>query len=370
MTRKNVLLVDDKEINRMMLKNMFGGEYNVLEAVNGEEAVKIIKERGNEISVILLDIIMPVMDGFGVLDFMKKENLLKKIPVMLITTDDSSETENKSYSYEIADLIRKPFVPGTVQRRMNNIIELYEARNNPNNNGNSQPTSDDDVLKLEHFCEVLRMENQELKSTTDALIEALSCIVEFRNNESKKHIKRIKCLTMILAQSIMSEFPEYGLDLDKVLTMTKAAALHDVGKIGVPDAVLLKPGRLTPEEFEEMKKHSIYGARIIETFDFLKDKEMFEYSYKIARWHHERFDGKGYPDALKGEDIPICAQIVGIADVYEALVSKRIYKDAYSHLTACRMIVSGECGSFNPKVLQCFDKSKEDFRIALLEYQE
>lgn len=364
MAKNTVLIVDDKDINRVILHNMLATEYDVIEAADGQEAVYAIDAHKADIACILLDIIMPVMDGFGVLEHMKNSGLSKSIPVIIITGDESLATEAKADQYEVSDIIGKPLAPKTVKRRVKNVIQLYASKQELEEIANGQK----EIISKQY--QQLERQNKELQKTNESMIEALSCIVEFRNVESGRHIKRIKCLTRVLASTIAKEFPEYEIDEKKIDLITNASALHDVGKIAIPDAILLKPGRLTAEEFEIMKKHSMYGCRIIESFDFIKDKQMYDYSYQIARWHHEKFDGHGYPDGLKGDQIPICAQIVSISDVYEALVSKRCYKDAYSHLDACKMIVMGECGVFNPKLLQCFDIAKNDFRLALEKYDE
>lgn len=362
MLRNTVLLVDDKEINRMIYKNMIGGEYRVAEASDGNEAIEMIKQLSSSIAVIFLDIIMPNVDGFGVLDYMKENNLLSKIPVILVTTDDSSDAENKAYEYDIADYIRKPCAPGIVRRRMKNIIDLYAA----NNRFDELSGTQEEILQMQY--KQMKLQNEQLKKESEIMTDALSTIVEFRSFESGRHIQRIKCLTKKLAEYMADKYPEYELDNEKIDMIKRASALHDVGKIAVPDAVLMKPGRLNKEEFEVMKKHSTYGYQIIENFGFIKDINLYEYSYQIARWHHERFDGRGYPDGLSGDAIPIAAQIVSIADVYEALVSKRVYKDAYSHAEAVKMIDDGECGTFNPKLLKCFDDINEDLRLELLKY--
>ena len=351
-----IIVVDDIEANRAILGEMFADEYFIVEAENGEQAIRKIKEFGDGIAVILLDIVMPVRDGFGVLKYMADEHLDDVIPVVMITADMSSETLQRGYDNKVADIVSKPFNVNVVQRRVKNIIELYSHKRS------LEKTVEEQMEALEKQFYELQVKNDELKEYQDAMTEALSNIVEFRNNESGGHVKRIKNYTEILARYVMREYPEYGLDYEKIKKITRASAMHDIGKISISDNILLKPGRLTEAEFEIMKTHTIIGCDIIENFDFIKEKEFYDYTYDICRHHHECIDGKGYPDHLKGDEISIAAQIVSIADVYDALVSKRCYKKAFAHEDAVDMIMNGECGAFSDKILHCFSLCLEEFR--------
>lgn len=347
MDKERILIVDDEEVNRTILEVMFGETYEVVQGENGQEAVEQLEENPN-FALILLDVIMPVMDGFAVLEYMKQKELIEKIPVILITSETVRDSEDKAYSYGIADVIHKPFYPDIVKRRSKNLIELYQNKANMEKR-----------LKEQEIA--ILAQEKKIRENNEFLIEALSSVVEFRSSESGDHVRRIKYFTRVLLKYLAKYFPEYNITPLQVEEITKASTLHDVGKIGIPDAILLKPGRLTPEEFEVMKTHTTIGCDMLETFKRGVEDEFYKYCYEICRYHHERWDGNGYPDHLKGSEIPISAQIVSIADVYDALISVRVYKDSYSHAKAYEMIMNGECGQFSPDILECFQLAKHDF---------
>ena len=347
MNKQKILIVDDEEVNRAILNMMFESDYEVLEATDGKYAVENI-ENNKDLALILLDVVMPVMDGFSVLEYMKDNQLLEKIPVILITSMTPEESEEKAYQYNIADVMHKPFEPNVVIRRAKNIIELYQNKHNME-------------LRLKEQEKTIREQERKIQDNNEFMIDALSTVVEFRNVETGDHVRRIKYFTRILLKYLMKYFPKYNITPSQMDQIARASALHDIGKIGIPDAILLKPGKLTPEEFEIMKTHTTIGCGILESFKSSYSDEFYQYCYEIRRYHHERWDGKGYPDHLVGEAIPISAQIVSIADVYEALVSDRVYKSAYSNSAAYQMILNGECGQFSPDVIECFELAKEDF---------
>ena len=350
MDKQQILIVDDEEINRAILSSVFEEEYEVIEAANGKEAVEHI-ENDNNIVLILLDVIMPVLDGFGVLEYMNQHDLLSKIPVILITSETVQDSEDRAYSYSVADVMHKPFYPNIVKRRSQNIIELYQSRHNME-------------VRLKEQEEAIRKQEKKLRADNEFMIGALSSVVEFRSSETGEHIRRIKYFTRILLKYLMRYFPKYGLTEEQVAEISRAAALHDIGKIGIPDSILLKPGKLTPEEFETMKTHTTIGCDLLERFRKDEDvevSEFYRYCYEICRHHHERWDGNGYPDHLKGDEIPISAQVVSIVDVYDALISSRVYKDPYANNVAYDMIINGECGQFSPDILKCFTLAKDDF---------
>ena len=347
MSKEQLLIVDDEEVNRAILNMMFNSDYEILEASNGEQAIEQI-EKSENLCLILLDVIMPVMDGFGVLEYMEKNELIDKIPVILITSMTPQESEEKAYTYRVADVMRKPFEPNIVKRRAKNIIELYQSKKNME-------------LRLKEQEQQILKQEEKIRDSNEFMIDALSSVVEFRSVETGDHIKRIKYFTRIIAKYMAKYFPKYGLTQTHIDQIARAAALHDIGKIGIPDAILLKPGRLTPEEFEIMKTHTTIGCGILESFKNTYTDEFYQYCYDICRYHHERWDGNGYPDRLVGDEIPISAQIVSIADVYDALVSDRVYKSAYSNSIAYEMILNGECGQFAPDVIECFELAREDF---------
>lgn len=349
MSRQQILIVDDEEVNRAILGEIFRDEYDIIEAPNGQEAIERLGE-DHDIVLVCLDVVMPIVDGFGVLEYMQENDLLHKIPVILITGESVASSEGRAYSYGVADVMHKPFYPHIVMRRSSNIIELYQNKLNMEQ-------------KLKEQEEKLLAQESQNRKNNEFMIDALSAVVEFRSLETGDHIKRIKYFTRILLKYMAKYFPKYGLTPEQIDRIAKAAALHDIGKIGISDAILLKPGRLTEEEFETMKEHTTIGCEILKSFQQSEeeDDEFFQYCYDICRHHHERWDGNGYPDRLVGEEIPLCAQVVAIADVYDALVSNRVYKGAYANHVAYEMILGGECGQFAPDVLECFELAKEDF---------
>lgn len=347
MDRQRILIVDDEEVNRAILGEMFREEYDICEATNGQEAISQIQDN-QDIVLILLDIIMPVMDGFKVLDYMKEKDLLEKIPVVLITSESVGDSEGRAYTYGVADVMHKPFYPRIVKRRSKNIIELYQNKHNME-------------LRLKQQEEEIRAQEKEIRETNEFLIDSLSSVVEFRSAETGEHTRRIKYFTRIMLKYLKEYFPKYELTDALIDEITRASALHDIGKIGIPDSILLKPGRLTTEEFEVMKTHTTIGCDILEKFYGNQTGSFYRHSYDICRYHHERWDGNGYPDHLVGEEIPLSAQVVAIADVYDALVSPRVYKSVYANNIAFDMIMNGECGQFSPDMLECFGLAKVEF---------
>ena len=340
MKRKTLLIVDDIELNRAILYELFHNKYTILEAENGKEALQLIEAHADELSVVLLDVVMPVMDGIEMLRHFNSQ-WLNIIPVILITAENNESTALAGYNLGVADIINKPFNPEIVSRRGENVIELYTHKRNLEE-------------KLQEQYELLERQAEKLKQANTSIIDMLSTVVEFRNGESGFHVRRIRYITKLLLEELGARYDEYHFSDEQIQLITDASALHDIGKIVIPDAVLLKPGKLTPEEYEIIKTHTIRGCEILENLEYVHDPEFFTYCYEICRHHHERWDGRGYPDGLKGNQISIWAQVVALADVYEALTNKRIYKPPYSHEQAVSMILNGECGSFNPRLLSCF----------------
>ncbi|MDE5781334.1 MAG: response regulator [Lachnospiraceae bacterium] len=347
MDKQQILIVDDEEVNRVILSGVFEEEYEIIQASNGQEAISHIEDSSNLV-LILLDIVMPVLDGFGVLKYMQEQDLLEKIPVIMITGEAVKDSEDQAYTYGVADVMHKPFYPHIVKRRAKNVIELYQNKHNME-------------VRLKEQEEAIRAQEKKIRENNEFMIDALSSVVEFRSLETGEHIRRIKYFTRILLKYLMKYFPKYGLTAEQIDEIARASALHDIGKIGISDTILLKPGRLTEEEFEVMKTHTTIGCEILEKFRERQTDEFYKYCYEICRYHHERWDGNGYPDHLVGDEIPISAQIVAIADVYDALVSPRVYKSAYANNIAYDMIMNGECGEFAPDVIECFKLAKVDF---------
>ncbi len=347
MKKQTILIVDDVDINREILCEMFH-EYHTMQAENGREAIDMIAADPDAVSVVLLDVVMPVMNGVEVLEEMNRRGWMESIPVLLITGEATTQIEREAYCLGTSDIIKKPFDAAIVKQRTKNVIELYYNKRHL-----------EEMVALQ--TKVLRKQKEELLNMNDRIIDVMSNVVEFRNLESGDHVKRVKTFTNILAKYVAKEYPEYNLDAYAIKVITSAAALHDVGKIVIPDAILLKPGRLTQEEFETMKTHTTRGCDVIDMLADIQQGQYGKISYDICRYHHERYDGRGYPDGLKGEEIPISAQIVSVADVYDALVNERCYKAAFTTEEAFRMITNGECGTFSPKLMKCLTLAKEKF---------
>ena len=330
-----ILIVDDMEINRAILAEGFKDEHEILEAADGEEALELI-ESNEHIAAVLLDLIMPKMDGLEVLRRMNESKKIVHVPVFIITAENSEKTLMDAYDLGAVDVISKPFMMNFLKCRIENVIELYRHRN-----------------ELE---DIVDEQVKRLSSLNQSMVETLATLIEFRDCESGEHVKRICGLTKILMTTVSDMYPEYYLPKAEIDKIVMSSILHDVGKISIPDGILNKPGRLTKEEFETMKLHMVNGAEILSKIPNMMDEDVFNYSYDISRHHHERWDGRGYPDGLKGDEITIWSQVVAVADVYDALTSPRVYKAAFDHQTAMKMIYGGECGIFNPKVLEAFGK--------------
>ena len=340
-----LLVVDDSEMNREILKEILGKEYRILEACDGEEALKMLEQYGTEISLVLLDIIMPKMDGFEVLAYMNRDKWIEDIPVIMISSEGSESYIRRAYELGASDYISRPFDAKVVYQRVINMIKLY--------------------AKQRRLIHLVTDQIYEKEKNNRMMTGILSQIVEFRNGESGLHVLHINILTQLLLERLMRKSENYNFSWSQQHMIATASALHDIGKIGIDEKILNKPGKLTKEEFEAMKQHTIIGARMLDRLEMYHDEEMMKYAYEICRWHHERYDGKGYPDGLKGEEIPISAQVVSLADVYDALVSDRVYKKAYSHEKAMEMILNGECGMFNPLLLECLVEIQDKVRKEL-----
>ena len=328
-----ILVVDDSEMNRIILSEILQDEYDIIEASTGEECLRLLEEYGTGLALILLDIVMPGMDGFGVLDYMNRNHWIEEVPVIMISSEDSTAFVRRAYEQGVSDYISRPFDAKVVYQRVFNTIKLY--------------------AKQRRLVTLVTEQIYEKEKNNQMMISILSHIMEFRNGESGLHVHHINVLTSMLLERLVQKTDRYHLSWSDQLMITTASALHDIGKMGIDENILNKPGRLTKEEFEEMKKHTLIGASMLKSLELYQDEKLVQIAYQICRWHHERYDGKGYPDGLKGEEIPIAAQVVSIADVYDALTSERVYKSAYTHEKAIEMILNGECGTFSPLMLEC-----------------
>ncbi|MBS6878817.1 MAG: response regulator [Ruminococcus sp.] len=334
-TKQKILIADDSEMNRELLAAILEEEYDIIQVNDGVQAVDCLQRQAEEISLLLLDIVMPHMDGFEVLSYMNKEHWIDAIPVVIISSENSPIYIKRGYDLGATDFIGKPFDANMVLRRSANAILLG--------------------AKQRRMTSIVSNQIYEREKSSKLMINILSHIVEFRNGESGLHVLHVQTITeMLLRQLVQKENNRYALSKEQIRMITTASALHDIGKISIPDEILNKPGRLTAEEFAVIKGHSMVGANMLSELPLdQKEEPLVKTAYEICRWHHERYDGGGYPDGLKGEEIPVSAQVVALADVYDALTSERCYKDAYSHEKAIEMILAGQCGAFNPLMLEC-----------------
>lgn len=329
-----VLIVDDSEMNRAILSEMLKDEYCILEADNGRAALDMVDRYGDELSLVLLDIVMPGVSGFEVLADLSRRSVSDNLPVIMISSEDSDDMVLRAYELGASDYISRPFDDRIVRRRVNNIIRLY--------------------TKQRRLTSLLSQQYNARVNNSRILVDIMASVMEVRNGESGRHVTHIEKLTELLLGDLARRSDKYSLGNEERSSIALASSLHDIGKMSIDDAILNKPGRLTPEEFEIMKTHTTIGADMLRNLGRNHEgSALLDYAYQIARWHHERWDGTGYPDGLKGDDIPIAAQVVSVADVYDALTSVRVYKDAISQEEAIRMILDGECGAFNPLLIEC-----------------
>ncbi len=341
-----ILIVDDDFINREVMKNIFSAQFTFEEAENGMEGLRKIETHSEHLAAILLDVNMPVMTGLELLEILHERGIPERIPVFLITSHDEVELANEAYTLGVMDVIGKPVTPFVVLRRVQSVIELYQARR--------------------ALGDRVRLQERKLKENADTIdalhrntIEALASAIEFRDMESGEHTSRIYAVTKyILSCTAMGR----GFSVEEIEHMAIGSIMHDVGKIAISDVILNKPGRLTPEEFEVMKQHTVKGALLMEQLCRTQTHPSYRYACDIARHHHERWDGRGYPDGLSGDEITVWSQVVSIADVYDALISPRVYKKAFAPEEAVRMICSGECGVFNPLLVECFLQVEPEIR--------
>lgn len=348
--KETILIVDDSALNRMVLIEILGKEnYTFLEAENGQQAVELL-DCHPEVDLLLLDITMPEMDGFGVLEAMNRYRWIEETPVIMISSEDAYPFIERAYDLGASDYITRPFDARVVCRRVSNTLMLY--------------------AKQKRLVQMVAEQVYEKEKVSNTMISILSHIVEFRNNESGLHVVHIRTITELLLRRLRKKTDRYPLTEADISLISTASALNDIGKINIPEQILNKPGRLTKEEFEIVKTHSAVGEHMLRQIPFNQNEPLVKIAREICRWHHERWDGRGYPDGLKGDEIPISAQVVSLADVYDALTSERCYKAAFDHETALNMIVNGECGAFNPLLLECLMDGADQIKQAMQETEE
>ena len=344
MKREKILIADDSEMNRSILADMLSDNYDIIEAEDGVQATAILKTHITELSLLLLDIVMPNLDGFGVLEAMNRNDWIDAVPVIIISAENSSTHVERAYELGATDFIARPFDALIVRRRVVNTLLLY--------------------AKQKRLIGMVENQVYEQERQNDMMIDILSHIMEFRNGESGLHILHVRTLTDLLLSALQKKTDKYKLTMADIGMISTASALHDIGKMAIDEKILNKPGKLTPEEFEIMKTHSAIGANMISDLPVHRQEQLVKIAYEICRWHHERYDGRGYPDGLVGDDIPISAQVVALADVYDALTSERVYKPPFTHDAAIAMITRGECGAFNPLLIECMNENMDQFRAA------
>ncbi|MCI8373067.1 MAG: response regulator [Lachnospiraceae bacterium] len=364
MKKDIVMIMEDDEVSREMLTELFKNEYKILAASNGKEGLEFFVKNYASIAVVLMDLRMPVMGGMQVLELLSKKKLLSKVPFILITSEESVDIEKKGYEYGAVEYVRKPFYPDVVKQMVKNIIELFDYKTKLELMVKSQ------TEKLKQQNKLLEKNERKLRKMNDTMINTLSNVVEFRNMESENHIKRIREYTKCLGESVMKLFPEYNLTHEKLDKISSAAVLHDIGKIVLPESVILKPGKLNADETEIMKSHTSKGAEIVAERINFEDREFCDYCYDITRHHHERYDGTGYPDGLKEEQLSIAVQLVSLADAYDDLTSKHIYKAEYDVDQAYQIIMNGEEGAYSPKLLQAFTAVREKIEAIAEKYSD
>lgn len=353
--KRKILVVDDIALNREILCDILSVRWDTEQASNGREALEILDGREDEFGLICLDIVMPELDGYGVLDELDRRNLLDTLPVIVISAAESGDNENKSLSAHATDFIHKPFDEQVVLHRVQNVYDLYDYKRSLEDKVEAQ------TAEIRESNKVLKEQSDRIQAFNENITSLLGITVEYRDTESGEHIQRVRAYTELLAKEIEGRYKEYGLTATKIDVIARASVLHDLGKIAIPDAILLKPGKLTAEEFEIMKSHTVKGEDLLKQVKDSWDMDFGDVARVICRHHHERYDGKGYPDGLAGDDIPIAAQLVSVADVYDALVNERPYKRAFSHEEAVQMILNGECGTFNPKLMKAFESIAPTF---------
>lgn len=347
MKTDKILIVDDSEMNRDILADMLGENYDIIEAEDGVQAIAKLQKMHSSIALVLLDIVMPQMDGFGVLNEMNRNHWIDDIPVIMVSAETETDQVERAYALGVTDFIMRPFDTYIVRHRVVNTLLLYG--------------------KQKQLIGMVEQQLYEKEKNSSMMVDILSHIVEFRNGESGLHVLHVRTITDFLLRKIKLVTDRYPLTWEDISLISTASALHDIGKIGIDEKILNSPKRLTKEEFEIMKMHTTIGARMLKEMALYQEDPLVKTAYEICRWHHERYDGRGYPDGLVGDEIPISAQVVALADVYDALTSVRVYKASYDHDTAVQMILNGECGSFNPLLLECLRENSDGLRKMLEE---
>ena len=357
MERNTILIADDMKINRRILGNIFNEQYNILEAEDGQVTIDLLEEKGEEIAILFLDLSMPKKTGLDVLQFMKRKHLMEEIPVIMITGEATAETDKEAYDAGVSDIIYKPFEAIVVMRRAKNLIELFRHKSH------LEEELDKRTREVKAQAAELEKSRKILQENNEFLGKALGSVAEYRSMETGPHLERVQYFTQVLLDHLSEMHPELKLDARKKAMIAQASRLHDIGKIGIPDAILQKGSKLDPEEYRIMKTHTTIGCEILDNFK-QTENELYRITHDICLYHHERYDGTGYPEGLVGDKIPLAAQVVGLADQFDNLVSKKSYRLEYAAEEAARMINEGECGDFSPMLLEAFNAAKFQLTMA------
>lgn len=345
-----ILIVDDYAMNRQLLTEILESKYSIIQAEDGAQALELLEKERNNLLCVLLDLNMDNINGYEVLEIMQKKKWLEKLPVVVISSENNPSLIKKAYSLGAIDFIERPFDMEIVSKRVSNVITLYSKQN--------------------RLAQMVITQHKENERISNLMVSLLGHIVEFRNKESGEHIQNVSVITNILLNKLVNKTKKYNLNSNDIKLITQAAALHDVGKIAISESILNKPGKLTSEEFDIMKKHTVLGGEMIKSCKTLYYEPIIQTAYKIVCYHHERYDGKGYPEGLVGDKIPIEAQVVALADVYDALTSVRCYKKAFTHEKAINMILTGECGTFNPLLITVLSENAENFPQMIMQTKQ
>ncbi|MCI9463803.1 MAG: HD domain-containing protein [Lachnospiraceae bacterium] len=362
MVRDTILILEEDDDSRAKLTEIFQGKYKVLAFSNEKDGIEILRTQAASLAVVLVNLMIPARDDFQVLRRLSEKMFLSRIPFIMITSEQTTQYEKRGYEYGIVSYIKKPFHTGIIKQLVDNVVEVFQYKME------LELTVKTQTEKLKKQNAMLKKMAEKQRHMNEVLIESLSNVVEFRNLESEQHIKRIRAFTICLGRSVMKLYPEYELTEEKLDIISWASSLHDIGKIVIPDNIILKAGKLTADEYEIIKSHTTKGAEILERVLHIDSKVFSDYAYDIARHHHEKYDGNGYPDGLKGEEISIAAQIVSLVDVYDALTSRRVYKAAYETEKAYQMIINGQSGIFSSKLLNAFTEAREEFEKIVKNY--
>lgn len=352
--RETMLVVGDVKKESAFLKQTFEKKYFVADTEDSKEAICYLEDHLSEMAMLFFDIHMPVDDRYDLIRYLKEHNCMKRIPIILITDEKKQELTEWEYDFEATDIISKPFVNGIIEKRINNILELYQYKY----------CTAEDTRKQK---DTVKQKIIKLKEHHDNLLNILHDIITNRNVESVNHIQYVQGYTEILAQQYADLYPDSGMTKDRIEMIVQAARVHDVGKITIPDSITSRPGRLSQYELELLKVHTIKGSEIIKVISEIQEDEECIISYNVCRYHHEKYDGTGYPEGMKQDEIPIEAQIVGLADMYDVLVNATVNKKAFTPKEAFYKLMKGECGELSPQMKECLEAAKESLEAFNIE---